>query len=149
VKKIQYERWKDFTYRMIYSGVLGNLTEARKERLWKEAKWFIEEYKAEPVDGWDGDYNLCDSFHEWFNDYLDSIWKGDWEGYKNNPRYFANQLEIVIRASVNAAIGEGSGVIGFTVGDLRQMYGGELPRWISGQYENLTRKTPDTAGVFL
>jgi len=53
---------------MIYNGGLGDLTAARKDRLWSEAAFFIESYRAAPMGRWDGEFCLCDSFREVFGE---------------------------------------------------------------------------------
>ena len=68
MKKLLHERWVDFAKRMIYNGGLGSLTAARKDRLWSEVASFIENYRSGPVDGWDGEFCLCDSFREAFGE---------------------------------------------------------------------------------
>jgi hypothetical protein len=156
MKKVLYERWKEFARRMIFNGGLGELTEARKKRLWAEVESFIDDYRSEPVDGWDREYCLCDSFHEIFGQTYGMDIAHPYScpdgfrgfEYDENPRRFYNQLEIVIRASVDA-VTDGEGVLGYTVGDLRQMFDGKIPRWITRQYEGLTALTPDAAGVCL
>jgi hypothetical protein len=145
---IQFERWNDFTKNMIYAG-LGNITQARKDKLWSEAESFIYGYRNEPVDGWDDEYCLCDDFREHFVEYINDIWddRAGWQ--KESQHYFANQLEIVIRAGVNVACeSDHAGVIGFTVGDLRTMYAGEIPEWITAQYEGMDA-AEDATGVLL
>lgn len=156
MKKILHERWIDFAKRMIYKGGLGELTPARRDRLWSEVVFFIENYRAEPVDGWDGEFCLCDSFREAFGEtygmHIARFYTcpDGFEGWEHNddPRKFYNQLELVVRASVDAVTG-GAGVLGYTVGDLRQMFDGRIPRWLTREYEGLSSRTPDSAGICL
>jgi len=148
----QIERWKFVTKSYCY-GARPEATTARKQRLWREAESFIEAYKNEPVDGWDNDYCLCDYFSEWFSDHEDNIWveKNDWlGGYgKESPRYFANHLRAAIRAGINAAVNDGLGVIGFTVGEVKKMFSGEIPEWFACQYKACLTNTNDHAGIAL
>ncbi len=148
----QIERWKFVTKAYCY-GARTEATTARKDRLWGEAEPFIDEYKDEPVDGWDNDYCLCDHFVETFTDYEHDIWveEDDWGGgyYKENHRYFANHLRAAIRAGINAAVNDGHGVIGFTVGEVKEMFGDELPEWFACQYKECLINADDRAGIVL
>lgn len=60
-----------------------------------------------------------------------------------------NHISCCIRASLDIAVSASAGVIGFTVGDFRRAFGGELPEWVAQWFEpGLTRDTPDTDGVW-
>lgn len=130
-----------------------HLTDARKARLWADMQCFIDAHKDEPVDGWQEDYCLLDSFHDYFYyDYGASINReyGDFWEIDDNPRYFYNQLRCVARASTNAVFpNDPAGVLGFTVGDMRRVFGGELPDWFLAQYERAAGEMPDDAWIRL
>jgi hypothetical protein len=144
----QVEHWKDLALRFICVG-LGDITIARKVRLWIEAEAFIEGYRYEPIDGWDNAYCLCDVFRDHFSKYIEDIWDDRAGTQKENPRYFANQIEIALRASVGLACESNpTHIIGYTVGDLRAMYAGQIPEWITSQYEGMDA-AEDATGVLL
>jgi hypothetical protein len=152
----QVELWKLVARAMCY-GLWPDLTERRRDRLWAEIEPFIEHHVDEPVDGWQEEYCLCDSFHEWFYEpfgrSIDTQYRGPggfigWE-MDDNPRRFYNQLRCVVRASLNAIFQNDVGVIGFTVGDVRRVFNGSIPDWFAAQYDGLTDKSPDGAAVRL
>lgn len=143
----QFDRWKEFAKAMCF-GLPA--TDGRKDRLWREVEAFVDHYKDEPVDGWDNEYCLCDSFCEWFEHYGEHIWyeRGAWDcGYRDDPHYFYNQLRIILRASVDVVFG-GCGVLGYTAGDLRQMFNGRVPRWVSWRYKRFAT-IPDEKQLWL
>ena len=147
----QVERWKLVTKAYCY-GARPEATQERKDRLWSEAEEFIDHHKDEPVDGWDNQYCLCDHYAEWFSEHEEAIYvePSPWNGYyKENPRYFTNHLRAAIRAGVNAAVGEGFGVIGFTIGELKQMLGGEIPDWYACQYDMCLASANDDEYIVL
>ncbi len=155
MRKILHERWKEFARRMIFNGGMTNITDHRKQLLWSEIESFIDSYRQEPVDGWCGEYCLCDYFRETFGqtygqDILRKTGGGLFSSLEmsEDPRKFYNQLEIVARASIDSVTG-GDGVIGYTVGDLRAMFDGAIPRWLTQQYKGLSNCTPDSAGICL
>ena len=138
-------RWKVVTKAYCY-GARPNATERRKAALWGEAEEFIDTYAEYPVDGWDNDFLLCDEFDEHFSHYADTIYyeRYDWFGYlKENPRYFVNHLRAAVRAGVNAAVNEGFGVVGFTIAEVAEMFGGDIPEWLASQYTGLEAADKD------
>jgi hypothetical protein len=148
MKKRDFMRLTDFCKRMVFSGVLrSKLTDHRKQRLWEEIESFLYAHQGEPIDGWDNDYCLCDDFREHFAEYINDIWVESDGWQKENPRYFVNQLEIVVRSGLDFVFDD-QGVIGFTVGDLRKMYDGKVPRWITRRYIPGFSKAPDYTAIW-
>jgi hypothetical protein len=148
----QVTRWKDMARRLCYHA-WPEKTNERKARLWKEALYFIEEHAGYDLRGWcesgGDDPYACDLFDDAFwDDYGRSIDRD--EDINTDPRYFFNQLRCVIRASLNALFGD-EGILGFTVGDLRRMFDGAIPDWISQQYEHpeTLLQADDAAPVWL
>lgn len=132
-------------------GAWPSKTRHRKDRLWREAENFIDDYPGF-VDWdqtpWDGVY-ACDAFGEYFCDYGSSIWDED-EGYRDDPHLFYNQLRCALRAGLDAVSGE-CGIIGFTVGDVRHMFDGALPQWFANAYTDPKAliQAPDDAALWL
>lgn len=147
---VQFERWKEFCRAMIFN-VYTHLTDQRRAKLWAEIEEFIDWHKDDPIDGWDGEFHLNDLFDEWFYRYSGHIYvEGKTHGYlKEEPRYFFNQLRCITRAGIDVATGQLYGVLGFTVGDMKQLFGGEMPAWFCELYENLTEETPENMGLWL
>lgn len=135
MKQITIQRWKEFTKAYIN---YAPITDARKARLLRESEYFIGMFsdESEPDETWD-EY-VGDAFTAHFEDYLEHIFvnTSDWTGgyYKDNSHYFVIQLECALRAGINAASGGYGGVIGFTVGDIREMFDGEIPGWVARNY---------------
>lgn len=152
MNEIVINRWKEFTKAYI-DGARPNITTARAARLWREAEYFINMFVDEPGDeSWDR--YVGDAFVEVFNDYRNHITvnASDWTGgyIKDNPRYFANHLEAALRAGINAAADSGDyGVLGFTVGDLKRAFGGNIPDWVTCRYKNHLTDAKDGVLIFL
>lgn len=144
----QVERWK-FVTKSYCFGARPNATAKRKTRLWEEAEMLIDELAPYRIDGWDhgGEDNIyvCDWFIEYFVKYEDTIW----DHQDDNPRYFANHLRAALRAGCNAATGNGEGIIGFTVGVVKEMLGGDIPEWLACQYEKCLTDADDNSGIIL
>lgn len=156
----QYERWKDFTLRMAahYPGI----TDARRKRLIDEIKdWFYwcevdESWKH--IISWDDSeempekgryghtqwYSLCcDLFSEHFEEHNYHHKNPDRE-YK-----FHSQLSCCIRAGLDVAAEPSAGVLGFTIGDVKSFYDGEIPAWVNDAYDNKLFGADDREHIWL
>ena len=141
-------RWVDFAKRMVN---IYDATPERKEKLINEIKGFIEIYNVgdREIAGWDttlvnGDMCVGSLFDEYFEEY--ETWNPKLEEYTGK---FHNQLSCAIRAGIDIVTQEwGGGVLGFDVGDLRKMYDGKIPQWVSSALE-LTGLENDAVEVWL
>ena len=62
---------------------------------------------------------------------------------------FYNQISAVTRAGLDVATEEwGGGVIGYTIGDLQDMYTNEIPDWVKNSV-GITGKEDRDIGVWL
>lgn len=123
------ERALDFAERMCSKGY-PHLTERRKARLWGEVREFLEYCLDQGATGWEeneleGDYP-CDLFHDHFEHFDMS----DRDYHRGKEYRFIRMLSAVCRSAFDAVSGFPGGVWGFTVGDLRRMYNGQIPTWI-------------------
>ncbi|MFJ2456386.1 hypothetical protein ACIOWK_32580 [Pseudomonas protegens] len=60
-----------------------------------------------------------------------------------------NQISCCIRAALDIVVAPSAGVIGFTAGDFRRVFDGELPEWVSGWFEPaLTNEVLDSEKVW-
>lgn len=136
--KEQYEHWKDFALRM--AGKYPRTTEARRERLTKEVSGYFDYFDFGGQDVRDGvedwDYNDC-GYHpgseveEHFDDYR------HWNekiGWYDESKFFT-QIVCCIRAAFDIAVKQSGGVVGFTAGDMRRMWDGNVPEWAKGGWE--------------
>lgn len=144
----QFEQWKQFTEAICRHG-WPDITDERKARLLDDAIDFIELFRDEPVDGWDNDYCLCDSFRSHFYEYYATIWIEKLEEYKDDPHYFVNMLCSVIRAGIGFVTNDRGGVLGFCVDDLRRMFSDGIPKWVLARYDGkLMSETPGETAVW-
>ena len=151
MKHITTQRWREFTKAFIN---YMPATDARKVKLLKESEYFIDKFtdENEPDETWD--MYVGDAFTETFEHYLDHIFvrTSDWTGgyYKDKPNYFIIILECALRSGINAASEDSvGGVIGFTVGDLKKMFGGEVPDWVARHYISELFSMPDDTCIVL
>lgn len=129
--KVKLARWLDFAKKII---TVMAITPNRKEKLIDEVEGFIGIYgvgKREII-GWDttlqnGDMCVSSLFDEHFQEY--ETWNPKTEEYTGK---FHNQLSCAIRAGIDVVTQEwGGGVFGFDIEDLKNMYDGRIPRWVS------------------
>lgn len=129
--KIKIARWLDFAKRIVNVMVI---TPERKEKLITEIEAFIAIYDIgeREITGWDtplsnGDMCVGDLFDAHFEEY--EVWDSKQEDYTGK---FHNQLSCAIRSGIDITTQEwGGGVFGFDVGDIRKMYDGRIPLWVS------------------
>ena len=128
----QFDRWWDFTARMAKYGY-SQATEQRREKMLNEVREYFEtlEYQEDWLLIADWDYNeefgsLSGDVDDYFERYRH--WRRNDEGYEG---WFFTQITCCIRAGFDMAVKQSGGVIGFTAGDVRRMYGGSVPAWIS------------------
>ena len=146
--QVKLARWLDFAKRMI--GAMPITTE-RKEKLINEVEGFIGIYGVgeREIVGWDttlqnGDMCVSSLFDEHFEEY--ETWNPELEEYTGK---FHNQLACAIHAGIDVVTQEwGGGVLGFDVGDLKNMYDGRIPHWVSSALE-LTGSEPDHTMIWL
>ena len=109
----------DFSTRLIN---IMDVTDERREKIRNEVTGFIEMYEGDDIHGWD---TIDDHTSECFGEYLVVSEDGEFGGK------FYNQITAVTRAGLDVATEEfGGGVIGYTVGDLQDMYDNKIPDWI-------------------
>jgi hypothetical protein len=128
------ERCLDFAKRMVFK-VYNNLTQKRKERLWADVEWFLTDALKEGHWGWEtgspeNTFSICDWIHERFEkeEYPSPRWEHKVLDLGIYPKYF-NMLSATCRAAMDIVDDFAGGVWGWTVGDIRRMYDGEIPSW--------------------
>ncbi len=130
-----HSRALDFAKRMCLKGY-PNLTEARRQKLWSDAEWFLTDCFEDGCTSWDQDKGVrqemypCDWFQERFTQmYFPNTarWDKKFEAGEE-PKYFST-LQAVCRSAIDIFDDLAGGVWGWTIGDLKRMYDGELPEW--------------------
>jgi len=156
----QYLDWMEFSCSMARH--YPHATDARRRRLAKEVDYWFEElsdqeYWRHMID-WDNSEEMpemdhygrtqrydycCDLFTESFDDH---------DYHHNNPdrEYkFHTQLACCIRAGIDLAGKPAAGVLGFTIGDLKHIFGGVIPQWVCDISEADLNRAEDKDGIWL
>ena len=146
----QFLRWEDFSTRMA-KHCYPKATEARRKKIAEEVKSFFDERKFQEdwpeIMDWDGnkdDFYLSDSVDDFYDNYRH--WSRREEYYTGN---FYSQVVCCIRAGFDIAVEQSGGVIGFTAGDIRRMWNGEVPEWVKEDWEQPFDTIPDDESVWL
>lgn len=128
------DRCLDFAKRMVFKGY-ENLTNKRRERLWGDVEWFLTDALNEGHWGWEtgnptDTFSMCDWISERFSnlEYPSRKWEHKVCDLGEQPKYY-NMLSATCRASMDIVDDFAGGVWGWTVGDIRRMYDGEIPSW--------------------
>ena len=124
----------DFAKRMCFKGY-ENLTDKRREKLWSDAEWFLTDCFNDSHKGWetggkDSLFLACDWFHERFDEkYFPNTTKWDKRFEAGEQPKYLDQLNFICRAALDL-VDDWKGMCwGWTIGDFKRMYDGELPQW--------------------
>lgn len=158
---VEYERTREFAIAMARGG-WEHMTEARREKLAAKVEYFFDVYlpsdhEALPrirawdqtdrdpeADGWARETYVCDLVSEFMERWTpERVWE------RNGDGKFASCIAACIRAGMDVAAEQSAGVVGFTVGDVRRMYGGVIPDWVNEAYEGQLAAAADDAQVWL
>lgn len=104
-------------------------------------------YSFLSADTWDsGKYGglgcLCD---DWFGKYRAETGSPFW----HLTDYACNDLICTLRIAIDLYIEQSGGVVGYTIGDLRKVFDGNIPDEIASIFEGDISKADDQAGVWL
>lgn len=132
----QKDRCLDFAKRMVFEGY-ENITQKRKERLWADVEWFLTDALEEGHWGWEtGSPNetfaMCDWISERFgnHEYPSQRWEHKVCDLGEQPKYF-RILSATCRSAMDIIDDLPGGVWGWTLGDIKRMYDGEIPNWLN------------------
>lgn len=129
------------------------VTESRRKKILEEVKDYFRwrHYQEDwlQIQDWDGnkdDYFLCDQVHEFFDDHYHYIRREDCYGGK-----FRSQVVCCIQVAFGMAVEPSlGGVIGFTAGDIRNMWEGNVPDWVKEGWTDVSFDSiPDDEGLWL
>lgn len=139
----QLERWNHLSLGLARSHT--DLTPARKEKLLATVEDCIDWVVCnglETVVDWDASVEIdgvrygCAGTR--VNEYL---WDNRYEFERENKHgvevvrgRFGDMLSACVRAGFDMAVSPSGGVIGFTVGNLRDIFDGTIPDWIADQF---------------
>lgn len=160
MNELQLERWKQASLGLARSYV--DLTPARKTKLLAAVEDCIDWVVcngSETVEDWDTavyengrlvEYSASTRVDDylWDNQYeFERERNGEVECVRGR---FGDMLSACVRAGFDLAVSPSAGVIGFTVGDLRGAFGGEIPDWVAGFFDPaLPLNAADSEGVWL
>ncbi|HUV84239.1 MAG TPA: hypothetical protein VMV86_00935 [Methanosarcinales archaeon] len=146
----QFEHWKDFSLQMAEHAYL-EATGTRKKKIFDEVKSYFDEREFQndwpEIMDWDGnkdDYYLSDQVDDFFDNYRH--WSRREEYYTGR---FYNQVTCCIRAAFDIAVEPSGGVIGFTAGDIRRMFDGQVPDWVKEFWEDDFDSIPNDDPVWM
>jgi len=147
----QFSRWEEIAIRMA-ERIYPNATAARKEKILAEVRnyfWWRHFQEDWPkIEDWDGNgdnYFLCDEVDEFFEKHRhynrkEEIYTG----------WFFNQVTSCIKAGFDIAVRQsGGGVLGFTAGDIRSLWDGDVPDWVKEQLNPSFDSIPDKEPIWL
>lgn len=149
MNELQLERWKQLSAGLVRS--YKSLTQRRKEKLLEEIDNCIEWVVCnglETVDDWDSGVKYGPQWyehHESASTRVDTfLWDNSYEferSYRNGNievvrGRFGDMLTACVRAGFDMAISPSAGVIGFTVGDIRDIFEGTIPDWIAEHFDD-------------
>lgn len=124
---IRRERLLDLAQRLCLKGYPA-LTERRRTRLWAELEGFLTSCLDEGATGWeDEDVYPCDYFRETFTDFDVSDRKFE----RDQENRFYSLLEFIARAAFDAVDDFAGGTYGWTIGDIKRVYDGQIPAWFN------------------
>ena len=148
MNELQYNRWKQLSLGLARG--YADLTPARKAKLLDEVECCIDYVVCnglETVEDWDMGVRYGNGFHERHESVgtrVDAyLWDSRYEferEYKNGNievvrGRFGDMLVACVRAGFDVAVAPSGGVIGFTVGDLRDIFDGTIPEWVTEHFE--------------
>ena len=141
---LQLERWNQVSLGLARS--YTDLTPARKAKLLAAVEDCIEWVVCnglETVEDWDAAVYENGQLVEYsastrVDDYL---WDNRYEFERENKHgvevvrgRFGDMLTSCVRAGFDMAVSPSAGVVGFTVGNLRDIFDGAIPDWIADQF---------------
>ena len=142
---LQYERWKALSIGVARS--YGALTPRRHKLLLEEVENCIDWVVCnglDTVDDWDSSVRINERlYYESAGTRVDDfLWQHRYEferEYRNGEvelmrGRFGDMLSACVRAGFDMAVAPSAGVIGFTVGNLRDVFDGNIPDWIAERF---------------
>lgn len=142
----QYERWKDFTRRMVPIAVSARKRSPSRADVLANIEFFFE-CRMDPdeewrrVQDWDStepsvdfphsNFNVSDHIKDLAEHFIPGYWGIDSDlGYERASERYLSPVQACIRSGLDVAVAPSAGVAGFRIGDLRRMYPEGVPEWV-------------------
>jgi hypothetical protein len=149
----QYERWKDFSLRMVNIAVSARKKKPSRQDVRDNINFFFE-CRMDPdeewrrVEDWDSTedsqwhkdhrtHSMCvgDHISDLAEHFIPGYWSLPYEDekpgvYEAAHDRYVGPVSACIRAGLDVAVAPSAGVAGFTAGDIRKMYPEGVPDWV-------------------
>jgi hypothetical protein len=126
-----------------------DVSEDRKARIATNVNDFFSWCRAmecwEDMTDWDGNGGVCVDTE--VRESFDSL-RPDDEECDDCPKNPFNQIVCCIRAGFDVAVKPSGGVVGFTAGDVREMWDNKVPDWVKAFWDGFD-EIPDDEDVWL
>lgn len=147
----QYERWKDFSFRMVNMAVSSRKKSPSREKVKEDIAFFFE-CRMDPDEEWrrvrDWDYtednpdehwqamSVGSHIHDLDEHFIPAYWSlPDTDAAYDQARArWCDPVACCIRAGLDVAVSPSGGVLGFTAGDIRKMYPDGVPDWVKAYF---------------
>lgn len=140
----QYERWKDFSRRMV--NVLELSADGPTKEQTLEVIGFFFDCCMDPcdqwknVDDWDstsGDMCPGDHMSDIGEYYVPDYWSLEDDEFEDVRDRWMGPATCCVRAGLDVAVSPSGGVLGFTAGDIREMYPEGVPQWVKEFFDGV------------
>lgn len=135
----QYERWKDFSTRMVNIVKSAKAKKPSRKQVLENVNFFFDE-RMEPDEEWKNvtswDYTKSkgsspsDHMIELAEDFVPNYWSCGDDKYEAEQKKFCGPVHCCVRAGLDLACNPSAGVAGFTAGNIREMYPDGVPEWV-------------------
>ena len=143
----QYQRWKDFAFRMVNIVVGPRRRSPSRAKVREDIECFFE-CRMDPYEEWkrveNWDHTEKDPAVNYYpmsvgdniTDLAEHIIPGYWAlpeteaAYERAAERYLDPVRACVRAGLDIAVEPSAGVDGFTAGDIRKMYPEGVPDWV-------------------
>lgn len=136
----QYERWKDFSRRMVNIVKSSRAKKPSRADVLHNVNFFFE-CRMDPDDEWKNVVNwdrttsgyYCPGSHieDLEEVFIPNYWAANTDRqFEKAVERFCDPVSCCVRAGLDLAVKPSAGVAGFTAGDIRKMYPEGVPDWV-------------------
>ena len=161
MNQLQLERWRQFSLGLA-KNAYPDITSARRNKLLSEVDDCIDYVVCnglEDVEDWDRavyrngklyEYSAGERVDDWM---WERRYEREVEDRKGNVEVvcgrFGTMIACCVRAGFDVAVSPSGGVLGYTVGDVRSIFDGELPDWVKDFFTGPLDGVANDEGVWL